>query len=57
MAATGSDSPNQCTLVPEGTSTPADLLVTEIGEDYIVGLWRDEMEVGFVHAHRLDRVN
>jgi hypothetical protein len=45
------------TLVPEGTSTPADLLVTEIGEDYIVGLWRDEMEVGFVHAHRLDRVN
>jgi hypothetical protein len=38
-------------------STPADLLVTEIGEDYIVGLWRDEMEVEFVHAYRLDRAN
>jgi hypothetical protein len=38
-------------------STPADLLVTEIGEDYIVGLWRDEMEVEFVHAYRLERAN
>ncbi|HUF68905.1 MAG TPA: hypothetical protein VMM79_09715 [Longimicrobiales bacterium] len=38
-------------------STPADLLVTEIGEDHVVGFWRDEMEVEFVHAYRLDRVN
>jgi hypothetical protein len=36
-------------------STPADLLVTDIGEDYIVGLWRDDMEVEFVRAYRLDR--
>jgi hypothetical protein len=38
-------------------STPADLLVTEIGEDYVVGLWRDEMEVEFVHAYRLERID
>jgi hypothetical protein len=38
-------------------TTPADLLVTEIGEDYIVGLWRDEFEVEFVHAYRLERID
>ena len=27
----------------------------EIGEDYVLGSWRDEMDVQFVHLYRLDR--
>lgn len=33
---------------------PADLTVTEIGTDYVLGIWKDELDIPFVHLHRMD---
>ncbi len=35
--------------------TPARLQVTQIGNDHIVGIWRDEFDVNYVRRHRLVR--
>ncbi|GEM_PF-586065 len=34
---------------------PRELEVHEIGEDYITGLWTDELDVEYVRRHALDR--
>jgi hypothetical protein len=34
---------------------PSTLGVTEIGEDYVLGTWRDEMDVEYVRMYSLDR--
>jgi len=34
-------------LMPEG------LRVTEIGSDHVLGIWKDELDVSFVHLHRI----
>ncbi|HEX2209770.1 MAG TPA: 6-bladed beta-propeller [Longimicrobium sp.] len=45
---------------PEGrllgtVTTPAGFRVTQIGEDFIVGTWEDEMDVPHVRIHRLEK--
>ena len=35
--------------------TPAGLSVREIGEDYLLGTWKDDVGVEHVRVHRLDR--
>lgn len=35
--------------------TPARLQVTQIGNDHIIGIWRDEFDVNYVRRHRLVR--
>lgn len=35
--------------------TPEGLVIHEIGEDYILGLWRDELEVEYVQVWALER--
>ena len=50
-----------CVFDPDGkvlgfVETPEGLLIYEIGEDYIVGLVRDEMDVEFIQVWPLDRV-
>lgn len=32
---------------------PSGLRPYEIGEDYVIGLWRDELDVSYVHVHEL----
>jgi hypothetical protein len=32
---------------------PDGLRVTEIGSDYVLGIWKDELDVSFVHLHRI----
>jgi hypothetical protein len=34
-------------------TTPGDPLITDIGEGYITGVWRDEMDVEHVRVYRL----
>jgi hypothetical protein len=34
---------------------PAGLRVLEIGGDYVLGVWNDELDVQHVRLHRLDR--
>lgn len=36
-------------------ATPAGLRVTEIGADYVLGVWKDEEDVEHVRLHRLVR--
>jgi hypothetical protein len=44
--------------VARGTlELPADLQVTDIGADYILGRWRDELGVEYVRRYRLERSN
>jgi hypothetical protein len=38
-----------------GFSPPPGLRVTDIDDDYIVGIHRDELDVEYVHVHRLLR--
>jgi hypothetical protein len=45
---------------PEGRAlgsveTPPGLRVLDIGHDYVVGVWRDDLDVEYVRMHRLDR--
>jgi len=47
-------------LSPDGEwlgdmETPSALRITEIGADYILGVWKDEMDVEFVRMYALDR--
>ena len=34
-------------------NTPRNLKITDIGEDYVLGVFRDEMDVMRIHLHRL----
>ena len=36
---------------------PTTLAITDIGADYILGIWRDEMDVEYVRMYSLDRGN
>jgi hypothetical protein len=36
-------------------TTPSQLVVQEIGTDYVVGVWRDEMDVQYVHRYTLHK--
>jgi hypothetical protein len=36
-------------------TTPAGLRVTQIGADFIVGTWSDEMDVAHVRVHRIQK--
>ena len=54
----GADSLRWAVYSQEGTpvatvSTPADLQITQIGDDYVCGRWQDEMEVEHVRVYRL----
>jgi hypothetical protein len=45
---------------PEGRAlgmveTPAGLRILEIGRDYVLGVWQDDLDVEHVRMHRLDR--
>jgi hypothetical protein len=47
-------------LSPEGEwlgdlDTPPALRITEIGTDYVLGVWRDELDVEYVRMYALDR--
>ncbi|HEX2188703.1 MAG TPA: hypothetical protein VHG51_07370 [Longimicrobiaceae bacterium] len=59
--AIGSDGPGRWTVFdPEGAllgtvETPAGLRVLEIGGDYLLGVWRDELDVEHVRLYRLDK--
>jgi hypothetical protein len=35
--------------------TPPALRVLEIGRDYVLGVWQDDLDVEHVRMHRLDR--
>lgn len=35
--------------------TPARFRVTDVGDDYVLGVWRDELDVEQVHLYRLER--
>jgi sugar lactone lactonase YvrE len=35
--------------------TPPGLRVLEIGRDYVLGVWQDELDVEYVRMHRLER--
>jgi hypothetical protein len=35
--------------------TPAGLRVTQFGTDFVVGIWRDELEVAHVRVHRIQK--
>jgi hypothetical protein len=57
----GSDAPTQWTVFAEdgtllGTvELPAGLRVVEIGADYVLGTWQDDLDVQHVRLHRLER--
>lgn len=59
--AIGSDAPGRWTVFAEdgtllGTvELPAGLRVLEIGGDYVLGVWNDELDVQHVRLHRLNR--
>lgn len=36
-----------------GVDIPPDLEVWQIGRDFVLGVWRDELEVEFVRRHAL----
>jgi hypothetical protein len=36
-------------------TTPAGLRVTQIGADFVVGVWSDELDVAHVRVHRLEK--
>lgn len=36
-------------------AVPRALVVTDIGEDHVIGIWRDEMDVEYVRMYSLDR--
>ena len=36
-------------------TTPRDVTIQTIGEDYILGVWKDEMDVEYVRMYSLDR--
>ena len=36
-------------------ATPPGLKLLEVGRDYVLGVWSDELDVQYVHLHRLDR--
>lgn len=53
------DAPEWLVFDPEGRARgivelPRELEVHEIGEDYILGLWTDELDVEYVRRHALD---
>lgn len=59
-AAPGSEERRWTVFSPEGRAlgsviTPPGLRVLEIGRDYVLGVWQDELDVEFVRLHRLDR--
>lgn len=54
------DSRTWFTFAPDGkglgeVALPPNLVVTEIGEDYLLGTWRDELDVEYVRMYSLDR--
>ena len=54
------DSRTWSILSPDGLwlgdlDTPPALRITEIGADYVLGVWKDEMDVEFVRMYALDR--
>ncbi len=56
------DSQIWSTFTPEGrwlgeVGVPSALAITDIGADYILGIWRDEMDVEYVRMYSLDRGN
>jgi hypothetical protein len=56
----GSDERRWTVFSPEGRAlgsvvTPPGLRVLEIGRDYVLGVWQDELDVEYVRMHRLDR--
>jgi hypothetical protein len=56
----GSDERRWTVFSPEGralgsVATPAGLSVLEIGRDYVLGVWQDELDVEYVRLHRLDK--
>lgn len=36
-----------------GIAMPVGLEVTEIGEDYILGIWKDDLDVAYVRMYEL----
>jgi hypothetical protein len=47
-------------FAPEGRAlgtveTPPGLRIMEIGADYVLGVWRDDLDVEHVRMYRLDR--
>ena len=36
-------------------ATPRGLRVTEIGTDYVVGVWRDELDVEYIRVYDLEK--
>lgn len=58
FAAPGEDDTSWSVFDQEGrflgdVSMPVDLLVKEIGEDYVLGIWRDDLDVEYVHVYEL----
>ncbi|MCK5653249.1 MAG: hypothetical protein KAJ42_17810 [Gemmatimonadetes bacterium] len=56
----GNDVPVWTVFNPEGAvlgrvSLPAGLYVQEIGEDYVLGVYTDDLDVEYVHMYRLER--
>lgn len=46
----------RCELVRHGGGLPPNSLdIHEIGEDYILGVWKDEFHVEYVRVYSLDR--
>ncbi|MCK5651881.1 MAG: hypothetical protein KAJ42_10905, partial [Gemmatimonadetes bacterium] len=58
--ALGNETPTYTILDPDGAvvgslTLPTELTVLEIGADYLLGLYRDELEVEYVQLYRLTR--
>jgi len=56
----GSDERRWTVFSPEGRAlgsvvTPPGLRVLEIGRDYVLGVWRDDLDVEYMRLHRLDK--
>jgi hypothetical protein len=56
----GNDERRWAVFAPDGpalgtVTTPPALRVLEIGEDYLLGVWQDELDVEYVRLYRLDR--
>ncbi|MFC1661398.1 hypothetical protein ACFL3S_08125, partial [Gemmatimonadota bacterium] len=54
------ESPTWIILSPEGEwlgdmDTPPGLRITEVGADYVLGVWEDELDVEYIRMYALDR--
>ncbi len=56
----GEDAPTWDVFDPDGrwlggVETPAGLVIHDIGADYVLGVWKDELDVEHVRLHRIDK--